>query len=151
MCSGVLVRLYTKGVGKKAMFIAIGVAMLIVVGFYFYIAYILQGQKEIQEDQTNIIVPTVVEEEESQFPFKPVDSGSWLPISEWGNCSKLAQNEESAFEIQNAEGLSMLVGCTLQVPKSPFGWQSGPVRFRVVTVPPPIKPDDDFPEPVDSL
>lgn len=135
------------------MLIVVGVVVLTAMSICAYVIYVLQGQEKTQEDKMNTAVSTTeeVEVEESQFPFKPVDSGSWLPISEWGNCSKIAQQEESAFEIQNAEGLSMLVGCTPQVPKSPFGWQSGPVRFRVVTVPPPAKPDDHFPEPVESL
>jgi hypothetical protein len=76
------------------------------------------------------------------------DYGPWFAISLWKNCSHLTQ-QGHVFELQNAEGQSMLSECTPQVPQGPFDWHSGPVRFRLVKEPLP-RHSEPHPRPSDT-
>ncbi|MES2006478.1 MAG: hypothetical protein V4436_00040 [Patescibacteria group bacterium] len=82
-----------------------------------------------------------------QAVAKGLDYGPWFSISKWSNCSHLMQRG-SVFELQNAEGQSMLSECTEQVPQGPFDWHSSPVRFRLVKEPLPHR-DTPMPQPQD--
>jgi hypothetical protein len=77
-----------------------------------------------------------------------VNFGPWFTIAHWGKCTHLMQ-QGSVFELQNAEGQVMLSECTSHVPQKPFGWNSDPVRFRLVKEPIP-RHSPPTPEPIGS-
>jgi hypothetical protein len=60
----------------------------------------------------------------------------WIAIERWAECERMAR-PGIVFELQNAEGLSLLTLCTPTVPQAPFDWKSPPLRFRAVPLPPP--------------
>lgn len=59
----------------------------------------------------------------------------WQAIERWQDCERLAR-PGIVFEVQNAEGQSLLTACG-PLPAAPFDWRSAPVRFRPVAEPPP--------------
>jgi hypothetical protein len=61
--------------------------------------------------------------------------GEWYPIAEWHDCQRLAR-PGVVFEIQNAEGKSLLTDCG-PLPPAPFDWLQPAIRFRLVAEPPP--------------
>jgi hypothetical protein len=75
-----------------------------------------------------------------------IDYGPWFAIKMWSKCEHLHQ-QGKVFELQNAEGKSMLSECTVAVPKKPFDWYSEPTRFRLVKEPLPRR-DEPLPQPV---
>ena len=64
----------------------------------------------------------------------------WMAIAHWQECQRLAR-PGIVFEVQNAEGLSLLTPCTPSVPPTPSDWTSPPVRFRAVMQSPPQRSD----------
>ena len=56
----------------------------------------------------------------------------WMPIDEWRRCVELAR-PGIAFEIRNAEGMSLFTPCTDAVPKAPWDWTSPPLEFRAIS------------------
>ncbi|HET7910442.1 MAG TPA: hypothetical protein VFL49_00270 [Pseudolabrys sp.] len=67
----------------------------------------------------------------------------WMAIAQWQECQKLAR-PGIVFELRNAEGLTMLSPCVVQVPAKPFDWKSPPLVFRAVAAP---KPQHSTPMP----
>jgi hypothetical protein len=55
----------------------------------------------------------------------------WIAIAQWHECERIAR-PGLIFEIQNAEGRSLLTPCVVPLPPMPFDWQSKPVRFRAI-------------------
>lgn len=60
--------------------------------------------------------------------------GEWIAIAQWAECQRLAR-PGVMFEIQNADGQSLLTPCVVPPPPVPFDWRSPPLRFRVVAEP----------------
>lgn len=60
----------------------------------------------------------------------------WMAIEQWEQCRALAK-PGIVFELQNAEGLSMITPCVVPAPAAPFDWKSAPVRFRAIVEPKP--------------
>jgi hypothetical protein len=71
----------------------------------------------------------------------------WLAIERWAECEQMAR-PGIVFEIQNAEGLSLITQCTATLPPMPFDWKSPPIRFRAI-VEPPARHSDPLPPPKD--
>lgn len=55
----------------------------------------------------------------------------WIPIDQWPTCRAL-ERPGIVFEVRNAEGLSLLTPCTVEMPAAPFDWTSPPMAFRPV-------------------
>ena len=64
----------------------------------------------------------------------------WMAITRWIECEQMAR-PGIVFEIQNAEGLSLITPCTATMPAMPFDWKSAPTRFRAIAEPPPRRSD----------
>ena len=71
----------------------------------------------------------------------------WLAIAQWAACEQMAR-PGIVFEIQNAEGLSLITRCSATLPPMPFDWKSPPVRFRAIVEPRP-RHSDPIPPPKD--
>lgn len=56
--------------------------------------------------------------------------GEWIDIERWSECRDM-ERPGWVFELANREDRRMLTGCTVAV-TIPFGWESGPVKFRLV-------------------
>jgi hypothetical protein len=70
----------------------------------------------------------------------------WQAMEAWPNCQSLAR-PGIVFELQNAQGQSLLARCG-PLPPVPFDWMAGPVRFRAIAepeaersapIPPPVR------------
>ena len=61
---------------------------------------------------------------------------AWIEVAQWNDSRPLAR-PGVVFEIQNADGQSMLTAYVVPMPKAPFDWKSPPLRFRVVVEPAP--------------
>ena len=62
----------------------------------------------------------------------------WLDISRWSESITMAR-PGIIFEIQNADGQTMMAQCAIPLPAAPFDWTSPPARFRAVTEAPPAR------------
>lgn len=54
----------------------------------------------------------------------------WIDFSRWDECAGM-QRPGYAFEVENAEGLSLVTECIVPL-TVPFDWKSVPLRFRIV-------------------
>jgi hypothetical protein len=59
----------------------------------------------------------------------------WIAIARWAECEQMTR-PGIVFEIQNAEGLSLVTHCAAVLPQMPFDWKSPPIRFRAIAEPP---------------
>lgn len=70
---------------------------------------------------------------------------AWMPIAQWNDSRALAK-PGVVFEIQNADGETMLTSYVVPMPAAPFDWKSPPLQFRVVVEPAP-RHSDPIPSP----
>jgi hypothetical protein len=70
---------------------------------------------------------------------------AWLPMDRWPECRAL-EKPGIVFEVQNADGDSMVLACELPFPGAPWDWRSPPIRFRAIGLPKP-RPTSPIPGP----